>query len=144
MTTRESKTTAAPKVTGEVSMARDWKSLIDEMALSGLARELAGHCVLKEHTGDKLHLVLLPSQEHLLKTSQRDRLQSAITEHFGKGVKLVISVENSDEETPKQEKERLEEDRKKQAVTDFNEDPAVKEMVDIFDASIEQNSIQPL
>ncbi|MGY8814011.1 MAG: DNA polymerase III subunit gamma/tau [Gammaproteobacteria bacterium] len=127
----------------DVTIGKDWKSLIDDMALTGLVKELAGNCILKEHNKDTIHLVLLPSQEHMLKTMQKERLQSAIAERFGKDVKLVISVEEPDAETPKQQAARIEEEKKKNAVESFGEDPAVKEMIDTFGANVDKNTIQP-
>ena len=128
---------------GELAIGKDWKHIIDEMALTGLVRELAGHCILKEHTDDKIHLVLLPTQEHLLKTIQKTRLQNVINDRFGKEVKLIISVDEPDIETPKQQSERMDNDRKKDAVDSFNDDPVVQDIIETFNADVEKNSIQP-
>ena len=135
--------TAGSIETIDIASSKDWKKLIDEMALTGLLKELAGHCVLKELSKEKIHLVLTPEQEHLLNTAQRGKLERAIKTRFGDQVKLVVSVDNPDAETPKQEQHRLEQDRKDKAVESFNNDTAVRDMIDTFDASIDQNSIQP-
>jgi DNA polymerase-3 subunit gamma/tau len=127
----------------DITIGQDWKSVIDEMALTGLVKELAGNCILKEHTKEKIHLVLLPSQEHMLKTIQKERLQNAIAARFGKDVKLIVSVEEPDAETPKQQEFRKKEEMKKNAVESFAEDPAVKEIIDTFSANIEKDTIQP-
>ena len=146
---RKSTTAATPEVSmsapdsGEIAIGRDWKKLIDDMALTGLVKELAGNCVLKAHTQDRIHLVLLPSQEHLLKTIQQERLQSAIHERFGKDVKLIITVEEPQSETPNQAKKRMQDERQQQAVDSFNDDPDVKDIVDTFNAKIEQTTIRP-
>ena len=122
---------------------RDWKQLIDEMALAGLVREMAGHCALKEHTNDKVHLTLSPAQEHLLKTTQKERLQQAIKDRFGTGVKLVITVEEPEVETPAQQRSREEQEKQEAAVHSFNEDPNVKTLQEMFDASVQQETIHP-
>lgn len=136
-------TKTASSTDTDVIGSKDWNALIEEMALTGLIKELAGHCILKEHTRDKIHLILRPNQEHLLKTTQKGRLQNAFAERFGNEVKLIISVEESTIETPNQENKRMDEDRKKQAMNSFKKDPAVKEMIDTFNASVEDSSIQP-
>jgi len=120
-----------------------WDNIIEDLGLVGLVRELAGHCVLKEFNETRLHLVLRPAQEHLLMTNQKDRLQQAVMERFGATVKLLITVEEAQSETPIQNKARMEMDRKQQAVEAFEQDPNVKEMLDIFAANIEKDSIQP-
>jgi DNA polymerase-3 subunit gamma/tau len=134
--------TAAPEP-AEIAIGQDWKNLIDDMALTGLVRELAGNCVLKDHTKERIHLVLLPTQEHLLKTIQQERLQAAIHERFGKDVKLVITVEEPRGETPKQVNKRMQDERQQQAIDSFNDDPDVKDIVDAFNATIEQDTIRP-
>ncbi|OGT78115.1 MAG: DNA polymerase III, subunit gamma and tau [Gammaproteobacteria bacterium RIFCSPLOWO2_02_FULL_52_10] len=120
----------------------DWQKIIDEMALAGLVRELAGHCVLKEHTTTKVTLALTPAQEHLLKTTQKDRLQDAIRTRFGKDVKLVITVEEPGVETPAARKSREEKERQVEAVKSFVEDNDVQSMLTMFDATLDKNSIR--
>ncbi|MBF8269779.1 MAG: DNA polymerase III subunit gamma/tau [Gammaproteobacteria bacterium] len=120
----------------------DWQKIIDEMALAGLVRELAGHCVLKEHTPTKVTLALTPAQEHLLKTTQKDRLQDAIRTRFGKGVQLVIMVEEPGVETPAVRKSREEKERQAEAVKSFVEDTDVNAMLAMFDATLDKNSIR--
>jgi DNA polymerase-3 subunit gamma/tau len=127
----------------DIETSKDWKKLIDEMALTGLLKELAGHCVLKDFNKERVQLVLKPAQEHLLNTAQKEKLERAIKARFGNQVKLVVNIEETEAETPKQEQHRLEQDRQGKAVESFNDDPTVKEMVDTFDAKVDQNSIQP-
>ena len=121
----------------------DWQKIIDEMALAGLVRELAGHCVLKEHTPTKVTLALTPAQEHLLKTTQKDRLQDAIHTRFGKDVKLVILVEEPGVETPSTRRTREEAEKQAEAVRSFVEDAGVKSVLTMFDATVDRGSIRP-
>lgn len=121
----------------------NWQNIIDEMALAGLVKELAGHCILKEHTEDKVHLVLIPSQRHLLKTTQKDRLQEAIRTRFGQHVKLIISVDEPGQETPVQRQVREKKERHESLVSSFEDDPDVQAMLETFDATLDKDSIQP-
>ena len=121
----------------------NWQGIIDEMALAGLVKELAGHCVLKEHTKDRIHLVLSPSQEHLLNTGQKERLQAALKTRFGDTVKVVMSVEDPDSETPAQKKIREEQEKQLAAEQSVKNDPKVKLLQDMFDATVDKSSIRP-
>lgn len=134
---------AAMKAESEPDSVADWQQIIDEMALAGLVRELAGHCVLKEHSANRVHLVLAPAQEHLLKTTQKDRLQEAIRTRFGAAVKLVISVEDPDAETPAARRDREARERQQEALRSMNQDPNVRAMMDIFDATLDPESVHP-
>ena len=113
------------------------------MALAGLVKELAGHCILKEHTRDRIHLVIAPAQEHLLNTNQKDRLAAALKVRFGDQVKIIITVEDPDAETPTQKKQREQQEKQLAAERSVENDPNVKVLQDLFDATIEKNSIRP-
>ena len=73
----------------------------------------------------------------------KDRLQKAVAETYGDGVRLLISLEEPQTETPVQQRERLELERRRDAVESFEKDPNVREMIDAFDARVERKSIQP-
>jgi DNA polymerase-3 subunit gamma/tau len=121
----------------------DWQRIIDEMALAGLVRELAGHCALREHTKERVHLVLAPNQEHLLKTTQKERLQEALRTRFGPDVKLVITVEQPHRETPAERRAREERELQAAALENMRADPNVRAMVKAFDATLEESSVRP-
>ena len=120
----------------------NWRDIIDQMALAGLVKEFAGHCVLKEHSKDKIHLVLSPVQEHLLNTAQKDRLHSALKTRFGEHIKMILTVEDPDSETPAQRKIREDQARQLAAEKSVEDDPNIKLMKELFDATIDKNSIR--
>jgi DNA polymerase-3 subunit gamma/tau len=132
---------AAPAVS---AAGADWQQIIDEMALAGLVKEFAGHCVLKERSAERVHLVLAPAQEHLLKTTQKERLQEAIRTRFGQHMKVQITVEDPDAETPAQRKERETRERQQQAVRSMESDPNVRTLIDMFDATLDKTSVRPV
>ena len=121
----------------------DWRDIIDQMALAGLVKEVAGHCVLKEHTKEKIHLVLSPAQEHLLNHTQKDRLHAALKTRFGDNIKVIITVEDPNAETPAQKKAREEKERQLTAEQSLNRDPNVKALQDMFGATLDVKSIRP-
>jgi len=129
--------------TDDILEAGDWQDIIDEMALAGLVRELAGHCVLKEHTRDRIQLALAPAQEHLLNPTQKERLQKALKTRFGEDVRIVISVEDPAAETPARKREREEHERQKAAEASVENDPNVRALQDLFDATLDRDSIRP-
>jgi DNA polymerase-3 subunit gamma/tau len=133
---------AEPEGTSEVS--GNWQSIIDEMALVGLVKELAGHCALKEHSKDKVHLVLSPDKEHLLNQTQKDRLSNALEMRFGKGTQLKISVEEPEAETPAQKKAREQRERQQAAESSLKGDDNVQAMEEMFGATLDEKSIRPV
>lgn len=133
----------AESVAATKTTDRSWKDMIDDMALAGLVKQLAGHCVLKSHTKEKIELTLAPSQEHLLNQNQKERLEQALKKRFGPALELVITIAASDNETPTETDTRLERERQQAATQSVNTDPVVKSLMDTFDASVDQDSIQP-
>jgi len=139
---RGSKTpAAAPRTVGAGSP--DWPRLIVDLGLGGLAREFAEHCTLRERSADKLHLILAPAKEHLLGTNGKDGLQKAVRERLGPDVKLVITVEEPPAETPSEQRGREQRERQDAAVRSLESDPNVQAVKEMFDATLDRNSIRP-
>ena len=122
----------------------NWQSIIDEMALVGLVKELVGHCALKEHSKDKVHLVLSPDKEHLLNQTQKDRLTNALEMRFGKGTQLKISIEEPEAETPAQKKAREEREKQQAAESSLKGDDNVRAIEEMFGATLDEKSIRPV
>ncbi len=141
--TKETTADEKPLIQNHSNNDNEWKNIIDEMALVGLVKELAGNCALKSHSENKVELALAPTQQHLLNDNQKKRLEQAIKIRFGQDVKLNIVVEDSRDETPAETNARLEKEKLKAAEASLNNDPAVKSLIDTFNASIDEDSIQP-
>ena len=125
-------------------MSEEWQSIIDEMALAGMLKEFAAHCSLKERSENLVHLILSPAQEHLLKTTQQQKLQDAIRTRFGEQIKLLITVEDSSNETPAETRERLEREAQKAAELSIMQDGNVRILEEMFDATLDKESIRPV
>jgi DNA polymerase-3 subunit gamma/tau len=70
-------------------------------------------------------------------------LEQAIQTQFGSDAKLLILIEDASNETPAEANARLERERQKAAESSVNNDPTVKSLMDTFNASVDQDSIQP-
>jgi DNA polymerase-3 subunit gamma/tau len=132
------------KINAEPDGTVNWQSIIDEMALVGLVKELAGHCALKEYSKDKVHLVLSPDKEHLLNQTQKDRLSNALEMRFGKGTQLKISIEEPEAETPAQKRDREGREKQQAAESSLKEDDNVRAMEEMFGATLDEKSIRPV
>ena len=120
-----------------------WENIINEMQLVGLVNELARNCTLKSQDKNKVELSLSPSYKHILNQNLNSRLAEAIKEKFGSEVKLIITVEESDDESPSSADARVKQELKNVAKEAVKNDPDVKLLQDTFDATIDQDSIQP-
>ncbi len=140
----ENSTNNLSQLTSDADATTSWLTIIDEMSLVGLVKELAGHCALKEHTENAVHLVLSPDKEHLLNQTQKERLANALTLRFGKDTQLKISIEEPEIETPAQKKMRDEKERQLAAESSLKNDANVKAMEEMFGAKLNEKSIRPV
>ena len=120
-----------------------WENIINEMQLIGLVNQLALNCTLKSQDKNKVELSLSPSYKHMLNQNLNSRFAEAIKEKFGSEVKLIITVEESDDESPSSADARVKQELKNIAKEAVKNDPDVKLLQDTFDATIDQDSIQP-
>ena len=120
-----------------------WENIVNEMQLIGLVNQLALNCTLKSQDKNKVELSLSPSYKHMLNQNLNSRFAEAIKEKFGSEVKLIITVEESDDESPSSADARVKQELKNIAKEAVKNDPDVKLLQDTFDATIDQDSIQP-
>lgn len=132
-------TLAEPAVADE-----DWHGLVSRLPLSGMSKQLAQHCEFSQRSDSQINLRLSPEHKHLLGKVQEDKLQSELQKHFGRSLRLVIDVSEPASETPAQRQKNAQRERQDKALTAMEQDPFVREMVDLFDASLDESSIKPL
>ena len=119
----------------------NWPALIDEMALNGLTRELARHCILKDCNSNQVSLSLQPGQRHLLSPAQQEQLQAALRRRFDEGLRVLFEEEEGNAaETPAQKQVRASREEKQAAIKAIEEDPKVKTLQEAFGATIDAAS----
>ena len=79
----------------------------------------------------------------MLKENLKVRLEKVIKEKLGSDIKLIINIEESDTESPAEADARIKKDKQNVAKEAVKNDPDVKSLLDTFDATIDQDSIQP-
>ena len=119
----------------------NWPALIEAMALQGLTRELARHCILKDCNGNQVSLSLQPGQRHLLSPVQQEQLQEALRRRFGEELRLFFEEdEGNAAETPAQKQARAIREEKQAAIDAIEQDPKVKMLQEAFGATIDAAS----
>jgi DNA polymerase-3 subunit gamma/tau len=124
--------------------APDWRALIGELKLGGMARMLAQHSELARVAADAVTLRVPEMHRHLLEKPYREKLQAALEEHFGRPLRVEFEVGDSSGRTPAEVEDRERQSRLKQAVESIDRDPFVRELVESFDARVVDESIRPL
>ena len=129
-----------------LSASPDWHGLLGELGLSGFSRELAQHCELVGTEGDVFKLRLSHAHRHLLQINRTgpEKLQEALSAHFGRPLRVVVEVGEIATETPAQRNQAEKAERHAAALASLEQDPFVRELIERFDATLEEASVKPL
>jgi DNA polymerase-3 subunit gamma/tau len=122
----------------------DWHALVARLPLSGMAKQLAQHCELSELGESSVRLRLPPAHKHLLGRPQHDKLQAELQACYGRPLRLEIDVAEVANETPAQRSRNAQRERQERAIASIEQDPFVRDVVDLFDASIDESTIKPV
>ena len=123
----------------------DWHAIVASLPLSGLPKQLAQHCELAEATDSQISLRLPPAHKSLLNTkAPQDKLQAELQNHLGRPVKLAIVVAEAEGETPAERSRSEKRERQEKAIAAIEGDPFVRDVVDLFDATIDESTIKPV
>ena len=122
----------------------DWHALVARLPLTGMARQLAQHCELSELTASLIRLRLSPVHKHLLGKPQQEKLQTELQAAYGRPLRLEIDLAEVATETPAERSRNAQRERQDRAIASIEQDPFVRDVVDLFDASIDESTIKPV
>jgi DNA polymerase-3 subunit gamma/tau len=131
----------APAITEECP---DWHVLLAALELGGMPRELGQHCELRSLDSGRVVLCLSPTHRSLQIKAAQDKLQQALSKHFGRSMQLTIELDEVSGETPAAVAQKQRKERQEQAVASVEQDPFVRAIIDMFDATLIDSSIQPV
>jgi DNA polymerase-3 subunit gamma/tau len=125
---------------GKVNVS-EWSSIINEMQLTALVRELAVNCVFKGRSGDEFRLAIAPTKQHLRSERRESSLEQSLRMRYGESLHLVLTVEEPGAlVTPAELHAQVEQRRRAAACTAIQEDPNVKTLCEVFGAEVEDIS----
>ncbi len=135
----ESAPAASPVVTPEV-----WTAWVDELEVSGMARELAVNCEPTEHVSGVLKLRLAPSHAQLNADRAREQLEGALEKRLGAPVRLDIGIEEPPRDTPAQRARRDDANRRRAAVEAIENDRTVRAICETFGTKVDPRLVDPV
>ncbi|KAF0206397.1 MAG: DNA polymerase III subunit [Gallionellaceae bacterium] len=124
----------------------DWNTLLTQLNLQGMARELAKHSVLASFSDGQLVLNLALQHKHLQSNKMaHDKLQAALGEYFAQPVRLSVELSASNAvATPAAVEQQVKQTRQQQAVEAIKQDAFVREAQAVLGAQIVENAIKPI
>lgn len=121
-----------------------WHSVVGSLSLSGLAKELAQNCELRQLTEEICLLRLPPAYAHLQMKAGVDKLQQALSDYYGRPVLLRFELAQTEVDTPAVAVNREKRQRQDEAVLAIENDSFVRDAIEMLDASLLDTSIKPI
>lgn len=118
-----------------VAFDGDWAALVASLKLGGQARMLAVHSELEVCAGDCLQLRVPVAHKHLADKSYQDKLREAVSAHFGRPMRLQVSLAE-EANTPVRQQNEARAARQSEAEAAIASDPFVQDVVQQFDARV--------
>jgi DNA polymerase-3 subunit gamma/tau len=134
----------APAAAAGAAADEDWHALVARLPLAGMVKQLAQHCEVSERSESAIRLRLAPVHKHLLGKIQQDKLQAELQACYGRPLRLEIDVAEVATETPAERSRNAQRERQDRAIASIEKDPFVRDVVDLFDASIDESTIKPV
>ncbi|KMN12458.1 DNA polymerase III subunit gamma/tau [Pseudomonas weihenstephanensis] len=125
-------------------LALEWLNLFPQLPVSGMTASIGANCTLIAVEGDDWLLHLDPAHSALFNATQQRRLNDALNQHLQRTLKVTIELIKSEQETPAQAASRLRAERQRLAEESIYADPLVQQMIKQFDASVRDDTIQPV
>lgn len=119
-----------------------WEALIPALSLKGLVREVAMHLSLNKTTDSKLSFNLDPTFENLYSSERVKELSEVISTHFKQVLEVIVEIKSGEQISPAVKHARQEAEKRQQQVKAVYNDPNVQQLVDRFDATIIDSTIQ--
>ena len=131
----------------------DWAEFVASARVSGMARMLAQHCALALHENgsdsdsgsgvDRIELVLPEAHRHLLEKAYQDKLQQHLSRELGNEVQLRVRLGAPENQTPVEIDRQVRHRRQVDAVAAIESDPFVRNLIEQFDARLDEAAITP-
>ncbi|PWV59258.1 DNA polymerase III subunit gamma/tau [Plasticicumulans acidivorans] len=134
--------TATTTVAAEVTLP-DWGLLCARLNVRGRPQQLALHAVLEAIDAGQVRLALDPAHASLLGGGVEEKLAAALGEALQRPVHLVVRMGASGMDTPARVVAAQVEQQRHAAVEAFQQNQAVRTLIDTFDARVRVESIVP-
>ncbi|MDO9102864.1 MAG: DNA polymerase III subunit gamma/tau [Candidatus Nitrotoga sp.] len=128
-----------------ISLTLDWSTLLAQLNVQGMARELAKHCTLENFVDGRLTLNLSLQHKHLLTNKMaQEKLQAALTDYFVQPVRLSVTLGVNNVATPAVVEQQVKQTRQQHAVEAIMQDPFVREAQAQLGAQILEETIKSI
>jgi len=120
----------------------NWIGTVEQLGVTGITGNLIFNCLPESFDGRVLQLVLDEQQSSLYNEEQGRRIAQVLKGHFGDQIEVRIRTGALAGESPATSWERQRQERRQQAIKDFENDEHVQSLITHFAARILPDSIK--
>ncbi len=134
--------TPRPAVAAATAFDGDWVRLVRDLKLGGAAKLLADNAELKRHEAGQFDLAIPKAMAYLAEKNYIDKLKSALASRFGGTITLRVGVGEVLGKSVAALEHGERSARQAEAEDAVRGDPFVRDLVEIFDATVIDKTIQ--
>ncbi len=121
----------------------DWPGLVRRLQIGGAARQLAQNSVLQSQSEGQIGLLVPKSMAFLCERNYTDKLKVALEQHFGSAIVLKVGSGDVQGKSLAAIEQGEKDARQAQATQAVHGDRFVQDLVEIFDATVIDDTIRP-
>ena len=123
---------------------QNWYRVIDKASLDGVTEQMALNSQFISFDGEDFKLSLNHHVRSMVNPEHTNKLTAAINSLFNSSYTVTITEQEPEVETPRQRRDRIKQERHQAACENLNDDPQVQSLLKIFDAKLDQDSVETL
>lgn len=137
ITSTENAPAALSLQTNAAAQPTEWRNILPQLGLSGMAYALAANCSLEKMSNNKIELSVSANHAAMLNQKLKERITEALSKHFKQTIQLEINTTSAELITPVKQQQREHEQRLASAKETILQDPQVKNFIAMYDATVE-------
>ncbi|HWV15167.1 MAG TPA: DNA polymerase III subunit gamma/tau [Cellvibrio sp.] len=122
----------------------DWPAIYVGLGVSGILQSTVANCQWLERQGNHFHFVMDESNSTLYDPGHQQRLADLLSDYFVERIQVSIQLGQVSVETPAMIAVRHKKERQANAVTAIKTDPVVLQLIEQFDATLREDTIEPV
>jgi DNA polymerase-3 subunit gamma/tau len=115
----------------------NWRDLLPKLELTGMAYALASNCTLEHMSNGNVRLALSATHQPMLNQKLKDRIAESLNRYLKQSIQLEINITSAELVTPIKQQKQEQEQRLANATQTILQDSRVKQLIEMYDATIE-------
>lgn len=133
--------TATAPLSADMTSLSEWRDILPKLELSGMAYALAANCTLVKISEAKVVLALSVSHQPMLSPKLKERITEALGRHLKRSIQLEVNITSAELVTPVKQEQSEHELKLTNARQTIMQDPQVKKLLEVYDATVEVSLI---